>query len=64
MEMIIQYITANWVSWLLGLISVVLSRAYHKLAKQLKTERARTNAINAGVLHFSMIGFIRLVRFI
>lgn len=50
MEMIIQYITANWVSWLLGLISVVLSRAYHKLAKQLKTERARTNAINAGVL--------------
>lgn len=50
MEMIIQYITAHWVSWLLGLISVVFSGAYHKLYKQLKTERARTNAINAGVL--------------
>lgn len=50
MEMIIQYITAHWISWLLGLISVVFSGAYHKLSKQLKTERARTNAINAGVL--------------
>ena len=33
-----------------GIISVLLSGAYHKLSKQLKAERARTNTINAGVL--------------
>lgn len=50
MEVIIHYVTAHWVSWLFGLISVLLSGAYHKLSKQLKSERTRTNAINAGVL--------------
>ena len=50
MESITQYISVHWVSWVFGIISVLLSRAYHKLSKQLKAERARTNAINAGVL--------------
>lgn len=47
---IMQYISVHWVSWVLGIISVLLSGAYHKLSKQLKADRARTNAINAGVL--------------
>ena len=50
MESIMQYISVHWVSWVLGIISVLLSGAYHKLSKQLKADRARTNAINAGVL--------------
>ena len=50
MESIMQYISVHWVSWVFGIISVLLSGAYHKLSKQLKAERARTNAINAGVL--------------
>ena len=50
MESITQYISVHWVSWVFGIISVLLSRAYDKLSKQLKAERARTNAINAGVL--------------
>ena len=50
MESIMQYISVHWVSWVLGIISVLLSGAYHKLSKQLKADRARTDAINAGVL--------------
>ena len=50
MESIMQYISVHWVLWVFGIISVLLSGAYHKLSKQLKAERARTNAINAGVL--------------
>ena len=50
MEAIIHYVTAHWVSWLFGLTSVLLSGAYQKLSKQLKSERTRTNAINEGVL--------------
>lgn len=43
MESIMQYISVHWVSWVFGIISVLLSGAYHKLSKQLKAERARTN---------------------
>lgn len=46
MESIMQYISVHWVSWVFGIISVLLSGAYHKLSKQLKADRARTNAIN------------------
>lgn len=50
MVSVAQYIAAHWVSWLFGLISLLLSAAYHRLSGQLKAERARTTAINEGVL--------------
>ena len=50
MESIMQYISVHWVSWVLGINLCIAFGAYHKLSKQLKADRARTNAINAGVL--------------
>ena len=49
-EEIIQYIHSNWVAGVFGLIALALSKGHLKLSKQMQTDRARTNAINAGVL--------------
>lgn len=49
-EEIIQYIHSHWVAGVFDLIALALSKGHLRLSKQMQADRARTNAINAGVL--------------
>ena len=50
LEEIIQYIHSHWVAGVFSVIALALSKGYLRLSKQMMADRARTNAINAGVL--------------
>ena len=49
MSTIMQYIAVHWVEWLFAAVSALLALGYRQMAKQLKAERERNQALQDGM---------------
>lgn len=49
MDEIMSYIGAHWVEWLFAVLTGALGMGYRSIVKQLELERAKNEAIAAGV---------------
>lgn len=46
---VIDYIAANWLDWVLGILMAVVTIGYRNVSKRLQEEKARNEAIAEGV---------------